>query len=70
MKVSISIPEEDVQFLDNYARNHQIASRSATLHRAIRLLRTSELSSAYAEAFTDWTTDPDDTAWDNTTADN
>ncbi len=70
MKVSVSIPDEDVEFLDNYTKTHQIASRSAALHRAIRLLRASELGDAYAAAFTDWTDDPANDAWDNVVADN
>ena len=69
MKVSVSIPDEDVQFLDAYARSHSIASRSAALRRAIRLLRSSELSSAYAAAFDEWHTDSEDQAWDSVTAD-
>lgn len=67
MKVSVSIPDEDVEFLDNYAQTHQITSRSAALHRAIRLLRSSELSPAYAAAFSEW--DDEDQAWDNATGD-
>ena len=69
MKVSVSIPDEDVEFLDNYTKNHQIASRSAALHRAIRLLRASELTNAYAAAFTEWAHDPANDAWDTATAD-
>ena len=69
MKVSVSIPDEDVAFLDNYTKTHQIESRSAALHRAIRLLRASELGSAYAAAFTEWSDDPANDAWDNTVAD-
>ena len=57
MKVSVSLPDEDVEFLDSYARTHHIASRSATLHRAIRLLRASELAQDYSEAFTEWEDD-------------
>ena len=64
MKVSVSIPEEDVEFLDSYAQSHQIASRSAALHRAIRLLRASELSSDYAAAFEEWADNNEDQAWD------
>ena len=69
MKVSVSIPDEDVEFLDNYARTHQIESRSAALHRAIRLLRASELGDAYAAAFTEWTDDAANEAWDNAVVD-
>lgn len=70
MKVSVSIPDEDVEFLDTYTKTHQIASRSAALHRAIRLLRASELGDAYAAAFTEWTDDSANYAWDNAVADN
>ena len=70
MKVSVSIPDEDVEFLDNYTKTHKIASRSAALHRAIRLLRASELGDAYAAAFTEWTDDSGNDAWDNAAADN
>ncbi len=69
MKVSVSIPDEDVEFLDNYTKNHRIASRSAALHRAIRLLRASELTDAYAAAFTEWADDPTNDVWDNVVSD-
>ena len=69
MKVSVSILESDVAFLDNYARAHGMASRSATLQRAIRLLRANELSRHYAAAFTEWTSDDEDSAWDAAVAD-
>lgn len=68
MKVSVSLPDEDVEFLDSYARTHQVASRSATLHRAIRLLRASELAQDYAEAFAQWD-DEDSQIWDAVVAD-
>ena len=68
MKVSVSLPDEDVEFLDSYAHTHQIASRSATLHRAIRLLRASELAQDYAEAFAQWD-DEDSQIWDAVVAD-
>ena len=38
MKVSVSLPDEDVEFLDAYARSQGLASRSATVHKAVRLL--------------------------------
>jgi len=70
MKVSVSIPDEDVEFLDNYTKTHKIESRSAAVQRAIRLLRASELSDAYAAAFTEWADDPTNEAWDTTVVDN
>ena len=69
MKVSVSIPDEDVQFLDNYTKTHRIASRSAALHRAIRFLRASDLTDAYADAFAEWANDPANDAWDIAVAD-
>ena len=69
MKVSVSIPDGDVEFLDTYTKNHRIASRSAALQRAIRLLRASELTDAYASAFTEWEDDPTNDAWDTAVAD-
>ena len=65
----MSIPEEDVEFLDNYVKSRRVASRSAALQRAIRLLRASELTDAYAGAFAEWSDDPDSDAWDTATAD-
>ena len=47
MKVSVSLPEEDVEFLDSYARTQGIESRSAALHKAVGLLRASQLATAY-----------------------
>jgi Arc/MetJ-type ribon-helix-helix transcriptional regulator len=69
MKVSVSLPDEDIDFLDGYARERGIESRSAALHRAIRLLRASQLESAYADAWQEWTESGDAEAWDVTTGD-
>jgi Arc/MetJ-type ribon-helix-helix transcriptional regulator len=68
MKVSVSLPEEDVEFLDSYARSRGITSRSAALTRAIRLLRVSELSKEYAAAWQAWEED-EGQAWEVTIAD-
>ena len=43
MRISVSLPDEDVEFLDDYARSTEAASRSAALHEAIALLRTAHL---------------------------
>ena len=69
MKVSVSIPESDVAFLDEYAKSHGIASRSAALQRAIRLLRANELSRHYAAAFAEWTSDAENSSWEAAIAD-
>jgi Arc/MetJ-type ribon-helix-helix transcriptional regulator len=68
MKVSVSIPDEDVRFLDEYAREQGLDSRSAAVHRAVRLLRTAELAEAYQAAWEEWDSG-DATAWDRTAGD-
>jgi Arc/MetJ-type ribon-helix-helix transcriptional regulator len=69
MKLSVSLPDEDVEFLDAYAREQRIASRSAVLHQAIRLLRVSELANDYADAWEAWSASDDAAAWDATLGD-
>jgi len=64
MKLSVSLPNEDVEFLDQYARTQGYASRSAVVHRAVRLLRSTELGEAYAEAWSEWSQSGEADAWD------
>ncbi len=64
MKVSVSLPAEDVEFLDEYATSQGIGSRSAAVHKAVRLLRASELGPAYEGAWNDWATSDDRELWD------
>lgn len=70
MKVSVSLPDEDVEFLDSYAQTQGLASRSAVLHKAVRLLRGTELIPAYEDAFASWEESEDAADWDVTTGDN
>ncbi len=69
MKLSVSIPDSDVDFLDDYARSCGMASRSAVLHRAIRLLRASDLSQHYEAAFAEWEGNGESRVWDAAVAD-
>lgn len=69
MKLSISLPDEDVAVLDRYARAAGIRSRSAAIQRAIRLLGQPDLDDAYAAAWDEWEASGDATAWEETTAD-
>jgi Arc/MetJ-type ribon-helix-helix transcriptional regulator len=70
MKVSVSLPDEDVEFLDAYAKDQGLASRSAVLHKAVRLLRGVELAPAYEDAFAAWDDSDEGSDWDNTAGDN
>jgi Arc/MetJ-type ribon-helix-helix transcriptional regulator len=69
MKVSVSLPGEDVRFLDEYAREQGLESRSAALQRAVRLLRAAGLSRAYEAAWAEWTDRGEADAWEPTTVD-
>jgi Arc/MetJ-type ribon-helix-helix transcriptional regulator len=69
MKVSISLPDDDVAFLDEYATSRGLDSRSAALQKAVRLLRSAELSQAYAAAWEAWPNDADARPWESTVGD-
>jgi Arc/MetJ-type ribon-helix-helix transcriptional regulator len=69
MKLSVSLPDGDVEFVDEYARAHGLGSRSGVLHEALTLLRARELSTDYLAAWDEWAADEDTAAWDATTAD-
>jgi Arc/MetJ-type ribon-helix-helix transcriptional regulator len=69
MKMSVSLPEDDVEFLDSYARDQGMGSRSAALRKAVGLLRTAQLADAYEDAWASWAASGEAQAWENTTAD-
>lgn len=68
MKLSVSLRTDDVAFLDDYASQHGMASRSAVLQRAVDLLKSAQLGAAYADAWATWDVDDRD-VWDVTVAD-
>lgn len=68
--MSVSLPEEDVEFLDFYAQAQGLRSRSAVLHKAVRLLRGAELAPAYEDAFASWDESENAADWDITVGDN
>lgn len=67
MKLSVSLSEDDVDFLDEYARDNGVSSRSAALKRAVRLLRSSQLVDDYEQAFADWI--DESAAWETVVGD-
>ncbi len=69
MKVSVSLPDEDVEYLDTYATRQGLDSRSAAVHKAVRLLRASELGSAYEAAWEEWATGDDAELWSSVAGD-
>lgn len=69
MKVSVSLPDDDVDYLDAYAQAQGLPSRSAAVHRAVRALKATELGAAYEAAWDEWSQSGDADAWESTAAD-
>ena len=65
----MSLPEEDVDFLDGYAEEAGLGSRSAALQRAVSLLRALQLGPAYESAWDEWAAGGDQDAWETASAD-
>ncbi len=63
-KLSISLPQPLLSFIETYRDNHACKSRSQVIEQALELLREKELEEAYALAAQE--TDSD---WDITVAD-
>ncbi len=68
MKVSVSLPGDDVAFLDSYAKAHD-ASRSAVVHQAIRALRLGDLQEEYREAWAEWGASGEAETWETAVGD-
>jgi antitoxin MazE9 len=64
-KVSISLPESLVRFVEHYRVAHHCKTRSQVFEEALELLRARELEEAYREA----DREADTAAWDAVTAD-
>ncbi|MEV6605068.1 ribbon-helix-helix domain-containing protein [Kutzneria sp. NPDC051319] len=64
MKLSVSLPEEDVGFVDEYVKHTGSSSRSAAIHDAIALLRSASLEDAYLVAWQEWESDGEAEVWE------
>lgn len=69
MKLRVSLPDDDVEYLDAYARARGLDPRSAALRRAVRLLRAPELGPAYEAAWAEWAASDDAALWDAASTD-
>lgn len=69
MKVSLSLPDEDIRFVDAEAAGGKYPSRSAAVHAAIRLLRDLPYQDSYAIAWDEWEADSEEVVWEKTAAD-
>jgi Ribbon-helix-helix protein, copG family len=69
MKLSVSISDDDIALLDEYAREAGLRSRSAAIQHAIRLLRHANLDEEYAAAWQEWQSSGDQATWEGTAGD-
>lgn len=65
MKLSVSLPEDDCEFLDKCVDDGIYASRSAVIARALRLLRAADLGKMYDEAFAEWQASDESVDWES-----
>ena len=65
----MSLPDEDVALLDEYARASGLPSRSAVVQKALQLLRQGDLDQDYAAAWDEWQASGEQAAWDVTATD-
>lgn len=69
MKLSVSLPEDDVAFIDEYASRTDVSTRSGVLRMAVELLRASELEEAYGHAWDEWSESAESELWEGVAAD-
>lgn len=69
MKLSVSLPDDDVAYLDSLVSHSDVDSRSAALHRAVTALRESRLEAAYEAAWQEWAAEGEADLWEATTGD-
>ena len=49
-KLSISLPQQQCEFIETYLVDHQLKSRSEVIKEALYLLQQKQLESCYSEA--------------------
>jgi Arc/MetJ-type ribon-helix-helix transcriptional regulator len=69
VKLSISLSDDDVAFVDEYVKAAGLTSRSAAIQRALHLLRQPELEQDYEQAWEEWAASGEQAAWDPTAGD-
>ena len=69
MKLSVSLPDDDVAALDEFVRKTGLGSRSAGVLQAVRMLRLAGLEEDYAAAWTEWDESGEREMWEQTVGD-
>ncbi|MBX3088044.1 MAG: antitoxin [Cryobacterium sp.] len=63
MKISVSLPVEAVEFLDEQTRSGVYPTRSAALSSAVAVLRQWTMRDSYAEAWDEWEASGENEVW-------
>jgi antitoxin ParD1/3/4 len=66
-KLSVSLPNNLIQFVEEYQKRHGCESRSQVLHAALTLLKQRELERAYEDAYAEMVEEA--AIWDAVSAD-
>jgi Arc/MetJ-type ribon-helix-helix transcriptional regulator len=69
MKLSVSLPDDTVEFLDEQTRSGVYPSRSAALNAAVTVLRQASMTDSYAAAWGEWEDSGEDAVWESVLAD-
>lgn len=69
MKLSISLPDDIVGFIDEQTESGAFESRSAVLKAAVTALRQRTITDSYAAAWDEWEQSGEDELWDGVAAD-
>ncbi|MCI0156254.1 antitoxin [Leifsonia shinshuensis] len=68
MKLSVSLSDDDLVYLDKIAADMR-GNRSAAIHRLLRVQRELDAEDAYAQAFDEWENSGEEALWDSTASD-
>jgi Arc/MetJ-type ribon-helix-helix transcriptional regulator len=69
MKISISLRDEDLEFVDAQTKAGVFPSRSAAFHAALVLLRDRQYVDSYAAAWDEWDAAAEQDVWDSAIGD-
>ena len=64
LKLSISLPRQQIEFIENYQSEHHVKTRSEVIKKALYLLQQAQLEACYREA-----SQMEEDVFDSTTSD-
>ena len=69
MRIRLSLPDDDLAFIDDHVARHPGSSRASAIRDAIQLLREEELGEEYRAAFDEWHESGEDRLWNTVSGD-